>query len=427
MALSKIKFAGGGERAQYLTHKGNDTTIRFLLRYPAVLDADILCAAVKRIVESVDILHSTFFTDPNLAYWKVNRELEEHHYFRHTETEGDPMVTARSLSVLPVEHQGKAQLRCELVQSNRESVIVLLISHLCVDGGDGKYLLNKLIEGYNLLLTEGNADTLSVKNGSRAPEQVYETKSLSDLKGMMKMPMSPGGSVYPFPTEAPGSRRVTTALIPAPVMTAARKKAKALGASANDLLLAAAYQVYAAFPEVDRTAPISISSMMDLRRHCKDGESDGLCNMSGGLPTALEHGVPADFADTLAQIARQTAAVKEDPLAGMGMLPVLHTVARGLPVWMQMLAAEKAYGAMPVGLTNLGNLNSADLALGGIVPTEAFFGGPLKKKNGFQISILSLDGACTLACYGSYTREDQTHIQNTLDSMAVILQEYAAE
>ena len=427
MALTKIKFAGGGERAQYLTHKGNDTTIRFLLRYPAVLDADILCAAVKRIVESVDILHSTFFTDPNLAYWKVNKDLEEHHYFRHTETEGDPMVTARSLSVLPVEHQGKAQLRCELVQSDRESVIVLLISHLCVDGGDGKYLLNKLIEAYNMILTEGSADSLSVKNGSRAPEQVYETKSLSDLKGMMKMPMSPGGSEYPFPTETPGSRRVTTTVIPADLMTAARKKAKAVGASANDLLLAAAYQVYAAFPEVDRTAPVSISSMMDLRRHCKNGESDGLCNMSGGLPTALEHGIPEEFTDTLAQIARQTAAVKEDPLAGMGMLPVLHTIARGLPVWMQMLAAEKAYGAMPVGLTNLGNLHSADLALGGIVPTEAIFGGPLKKKNGFQISIISLDGACTLACYGSYTREDQAHIKNTLDSMAAVLSQYAAE
>ena len=31
MALPQIKFAGGGERAQYLTHKGNDTTIAISL------------------------------------------------------------------------------------------------------------------------------------------------------------------------------------------------------------------------------------------------------------------------------------------------------------------------------------------------------------------------------------------------------------
>ena len=426
MALPRIKFAGGGERFQYLTHKGNDTTIRFLLRYPGVLDADILCAAVKQIVESVDILHSTFFTGPNLAYWQVNRDLEEHHYFRRIETTGDPMITARSLSVFPVEHQGKAQLRCELVTGEQESVIVLLISHLCVDGGDGKYLLNKLIEAYNLILTEDSAASLSVKNSSRAPEQVYENKSLKDVKDMMKMPLTPGGSAYPFPTEDPGTRRVTTAVIPESTMSAARKKAKAIGATANDLLLAAAYQGYAAFEHVEPGAAVSISSMMDLRRHCKDGESDGLCNMSGGLPTTLPDGVPGSFCDTLTEIARQTAAAKNDPVAGMGFLPVLHTIARGIPVWMQMLAAEKAYGAMPVGLTNLGSLRSADLALGGIAPTEAAFGGPLKKKNGFQISIISLDGVCTLACYGQYTAEDQAHIQKTLDSMAAVLADYAA-
>ena len=28
--------------------------------------------------------------------------------------------------------------------------------------------------------------------------------------------------------------------------------------------------------------------MMDLRRHCPGGESEGLCNLSGSLPTCLE-------------------------------------------------------------------------------------------------------------------------------------------
>lgn len=425
MALPRIRFAGGGERGQYLTHKGNDTTIRFVLRYPCMLDADVLRQTIKRIVESVDILHSTFFTDPNAAYWRVNGDVEEHHYFRRIQVEGDPMVTARSLSVYPVDHQGKAQLRCELVQNETQSVIVLAVSHLCVDGGDGKYLLRKVIEGYNLIAAGGDPAALEIKNGSRAPEQVYENLSLRDAKGMFRVPMSPGGSAYPFPTEEPGVRRLTTAVIDEATMGAARKKAKAAEASANDLLLAAAYQVYADFPEVDRTAPVSISSMMDLRRHCKDGESDGLCNMSGGMPTAMANGVPEDFAGTLAAIAEQTRKVKEDPVAGMGMLPVLHFVSRGLPVWLQMLAAEQIYGQMPVGLTNLGNLKSAELALGGVSPTEALFGGPLKKKKGFQISIISLDGRCTLACYGQYTKEDQAHIQKTLDDMVAVIGEYA--
>lgn len=219
--------------------------------------------------------------------------------------------------------------------------------------------------------------------------------------------------------------RVAKTIIPRETMSAARKKAKEVGASANDLLLAACYQVYAAFPEVEPGSPVGISSMMDLRRHCKDGDSEGLANMSGGMGTGFENGVPERFEDTLAEIARQTNAIKEDPLAGMSGLPILHTIARGIPVWIQLSVIGKAYGAMPVGLTNLGNLNCQSLALGDLIPTGGVFGGPLKKKPGMQISIISFDGECVLACYGRYTAEDEASIQNTLDAMASQIGAYA--
>lgn len=425
MALPKIHLAGGGERGQYLTHKGNDTTIRFVLNYPGLIDPEVLRQAVKVIVESVDILHGTFFVDANAAYWRINESVDEASYFHYIQTEGDPFVTARSLSVYPVYHEDKAQLRCELVQNDSASAIVLCVSHLCVDGGNGKHLLNKLVEAYNLILTTGSSEGLTVKNGSRAPEKVYANVDLKDAKGMFKMPLSKATSSYPYPTGEAGSPRMVYSVIPSETMNTARKKAKEAGASANDLLLAAAYQVYASFPEVDRTSPVSISSMMDLRRHCTDGESEGLCNMSGALPTALEEGVPEDFSETIRLIAQQTTAAKEDPVAGLGGMPILHGIARGIPVWMQMMVAEKAYGAMPVGLTNLGNLKCDDLSLGGIVPNGGVFGGPLKKKTGMQVSIISFDGECALSVYGQYTQEDAAHLKATLDSMVTLVDSYA--
>ena len=75
--------------------------------------------------------------------------------------------------------------------------------------------------------------------------------------------------------------------IPADVMAAARRRAKAAGATVNDLLLTALYEAYAAMPGVDADAPMSVMSMIDLRRHCSDGESEGLGNMSGTFPTKL--------------------------------------------------------------------------------------------------------------------------------------------
>ena len=54
-------------------------------------------------------------------------------------------------------------------------------------------------------------------------------------------------------------------------------------------------------------------------------------------------------------------------------------------------------------------------------------GGPLKKKPGMQISVMSFDGECTLAVVGVYTKEDAALLQNTQDRMEQEISTYAAE
>ena len=314
MSALKIRLAGAGEKTQYIVHEFNDNTIRFVLRYPGIVDADVLCAAAGAVVKSVDVLHASFATDSIGAYWHVNEEYGESSYFQYVETEADPYVTACSLALLPIEPEGRVQLRCCLVQSSTDSAVLLSISHLCVDGGDGKYLLGKLIEAYNLISEKGTAEALSVKNGSRAAEQVYENVSSKEFLSLLKNPISAVKSAFPYPTKAPGRVRMVRAEISQKVMGAARSRAKAADATVNDLLLTACYRAYAALPGIDASGPMSVMSMMDLRRHCKNGESEGLCNMSGSLPTVLDDGVRGSFSDTLASVAAQTRAAKENQI-----------------------------------------------------------------------------------------------------------------
>lgn len=427
MALPKIMLAGGGERAQYLVHEYNDNTIRFVLNYPGLVDADILRAAAKAVVESVDVLHGTFFSDGTMAYWHINENLEESRYFHLVETAGNPAVTANSLSLLPIYPGDKAQMHVTLVQSQSSSSVVVRISHLCVDGGDGKYLLNKLAEAYNRILETGTAEGLAVKNGSRKPEQVYEKLGLKDMPALLNNPLSSVKTEYPYPSQEPGMLRYVQALIPNETMSAARKKAKAIGATANDLLITACYHAYASLPGVTPSAAMSVSSMMDLRRHCRDGDSEGLCNMSGALPTTLPNGIGETFAGTLSEIARQTNAVKENPLAGLEGLPIMHTAARTLPIWILLKAISKVYGSLCLGLTNLGNLSCQAHALGALTPDGGMFGGPLKKKPGMQISVISFDGTCVLSIVGQYTRDDALMLQGTLDAMVKEIAAYAAD
>lgn len=427
MAVPKIRPAGGGERAQYLLRDYNDNTIRFVLNYPGLVDPDVLRKAAKAVVESVDVLHGTFFSDGTMAYWHMNEDVGETNYFHYIETEGDPAKTAASLSLLPVYPEDKVQMHVTLVQSDVSSCVVIRQSHLVVDGGDGKYLIAKLVEAYNMILVSGNVDALEVKDGSRAPEKVYEKLGLSDMKELMSNPLSSVETAYPYPTTDIGMARVTSKVISAETMSAARKKAKAVGATANDLLVTAFYRAYASLDSVDASAPMSVSSMMDLRRHCVGGESEGLCNMSGALPTTLENGCTGSLEDTLAEIVKQTTAAKENPYAGLEGMPIMHSLTRSMPIWLLQMAIGKIYGKLSLGLTNLGNLKCAEYALGDLVPNGGLFGGPLKKKPGMQISVMSFDGKCVLAVVGVYTKEDAALLQNTLDKMEQEIAAYAVQ
>ena len=429
MALPKIIKAGGGERGQYILREFNDNTVRFVLNYPGILDPDILRDATKAIVESVDVLHGTFFTEGISAHWKLNENVDESNYFLLVDTEGDPAVTANSLSLLPVYSEDKVQLHCTLVRSEERSSVVVRMSHLVVDGGDGKYLLAKLVEAYNRIAQQGSAEGLVVKNGSRAPEKVYDTVSKEDMKKLQRSSPSSTDvrSFYPYPNEEPGRNRLLLTKLPADVMNAARKRAKTVGASVNDMMIAAAYHAYAKMETVDPAQPMSMNATMDLRRHCKDGESEGLCNMSGSFLTLLEHGCTGSFAETLATVAEQTAKVKADPLAGLEGMPIVHALARNMPIGILLELMGRVYGTAPVGVTNLGNLKCADFALNGITPDGGIFGGPLKKKPGMQISIISFDGECVLAVAVQCTNADAASIRTFLSDMAAEITAYAAE
>lgn len=425
MSALKIRLAGTGEKTQYIVHEFNDNTIRFALRYPGIVNADILRAAVKAVVESVDILHASFATDSIGAYWHVNQEYDETSYFQFIDVAADPYVTACSLALLPIEPEGKAQLRCCLVQSGTDSALMLSVSHLCVDGGDGKYLLGKIVEAYNMILEKGTAEELFVKNGSRAAEQVYENVSSKEFFSLFKNPVSDVKSAFPYPTQEPGRVRMVKAEIAKEFMNQARKRAKAAGATVNDILLAACYRAYANLPGVDASGAMSVMSMMDLRRHCKNGESEGLCNMSGSLPTVLKEGIKGSFSDTLAEIAEQTREAKENPLAGLEGMPLVHGASRTLPMGLLLLVAGKIYGSLSIGLTNLGNVSCDLLRLGDITPCGGVFGGPLKKKPAMQVSAISFDGSAALCVVGRYTQEDGKLLQSMLDGMAAEIEKYA--
>jgi len=417
--------AGAGDKMQYLVHNFNDNTIRFILKYPCLLDPEALKGAARALILSTGVLHSSFRPGRFSARWQISDSIEDDCFFQYVPSSGDPTAEALSLACLPVTLDGKSQLICRLVQSSCESFVVLTVSHLCVDGGDGKYLLRKLTEAYNLILSSGSCRSLSIKQGSRSVRQLYRSLRPGQFLSLLKDPRTGVKSVCPFPSDQPGRPVILHETIPETVMTAARLRAKDSGATVNDLLIAACYHAYAALPGVDARAPMSVMSMLDLRRHCPGHDSEGLSNLSGSLPTALMKGVSGSYEETLADISAQTLRIKSDPLAGLHGMPLLHIAASTAPLRLVEMAASRLYGSMSVGLTNLGNIDCGQLAMGGVRPAAGWFAGPLKKKPGMQVSAASFGSACALCIAGCYADEDISLLQALLRRIAGIIKDYS--
>ncbi|MBE5881652.1 MAG: hypothetical protein E7289_05055 [Lachnospiraceae bacterium] len=87
MEHSEHFIIGTGEKLQYLVHNFNDNTIRFILHYPGSPDSAVLRLAVKKVIESSDVLHSSFCAGAVRSFWKLNKIYEEKDYFQVTETE----------------------------------------------------------------------------------------------------------------------------------------------------------------------------------------------------------------------------------------------------------------------------------------------------------------------------------------------------
>ena len=418
--------AGAGERMQYLAHRYNDTTIRFILHYPGFLDPDILCAAAKAVIGDVDVLHASFIANSQTCHWRVNTNYQTSDYFSLLECDGDPVKVACALSVQPVGHKDLCQFQITLVNGSESCAVLIRISHLVVDGGDGKYLLNKLAEAYRILEDGRDIEELVVKDGSRSAMNAYKELGLQELKSLIKMPVNGVKTIYPFtdPREH-GTLRMLRVSVPAETLGQARLKAKTAGASVNDLLLTACYRSYAKTNGLE--GAMSVSGMVDLRQHCRDGVSEGLSNMSGGLSTTLEYVPGSGFTENLRQIARQTAEAKQDPLVGLDGIPMIHTATKTAPMWVLLKAADMVYSTLSLSLTNLGNIPCEPLMMGGMKPCGGVFGGPLKRKPSVQVGAASFDGTAELTILGDFTTGDAENLMLFLNGIKMELDDYLAE
>lgn len=406
-----------GDQTQYLAHEFNDNTIRFILTYSGLVRAELLQKAAEILVGRIVVLHSSFHVGTWGTKWIVNESYPADRLVVAQEvgTEEDVEKEAKKAAVRAMDYTGAVQISCHLFYHKSKGALVLRVGHMCADGRDAEYLLLKLVELYNALASGRSTDSIVLKNGNRSIDQCYSQNP--DMLSIDLQKFKPGKfgqvkSSYTFHTEEDGGPCMVDCTIAKEDISSCRKLVA--GSTVNDVILAAYCRAYIRQMGMEKSDPVGISTMIDLRKYIRDGHSDGVTNLSGPIDVRLLDGIGADFKQTLQEVVRQMDAVKKDHTAGLDMILVVKKCYGLMPFPLIVQIARKVYGSLSIGLTNLGNLPGSSLQMDGCSVKGLYFAGPLKKKPALQISASGLDGNVRLCILSECTKDDQRQLEELL-------------
>lgn len=227
-----------GDQLQYLTHEFNDSTIRFVVKYAGVIDAKRLQKAMQILIEGIDILHSTFVVGTWGTKWITNQSYSLKDAMTINKISGDVFAAAKKAALKPVAYSNSVQIRCDLFCNQSESAIAFLVGHMCADGRDAVYLLEKLVEIYNQISLKKTEEKVELKNGSRLLDQCYWTKPdmLSfKLNKVVKDKVKEISSRYEYGTKESGKPCMVEHIISREVIS--NIKHKMSHATVNDIIL----------------------------------------------------------------------------------------------------------------------------------------------------------------------------------------------
>ena len=386
------------DKMQYLFRNYYDRMVHTAVKVKGKIDFEILAKALNVLVEKIDILRCSFAPNALRPHWQLNKDYDAKEFLTLRKVEDiDKAIDEVLCEYIDVED--KYQLRVNLLESEEESAITLIVNHMCSDGGDCKYILGKIAELYNDISAGNDGSRVQLKQGRRDAMQLYDRLPPEKLKQAKKLykNISQSKINVKFPFAAPSSKDVDMVRLYrthwekdfVEQFNVARKR---VNATVNDVLLAAFFRKLYAYLD-GSVAELNIVSMMDLRRYC-GGETLGVTNMTGFAPCdiTMEN---EPFLSTLEKVKIKMEQNKADEFMGMYSLPLLRLAFLIFPHFISEFAIKLGYQNPLIGMSNIGIIDKAKCSFIGTEPVDAFMTGASKYKPYMQLTATTFEGTMT--------------------------------
>ncbi len=364
---------------------GHDQTIRLVMELDGTLDVPRLRHALRLVLEAEPVLQCRFVPGLFRAYWCSRDDVDELEVVPQRELcalvpTDDARRDVHAFMAAGIDPRVDPLVQIGVFRSTTDTVCVK-VSHVAMDGGGLKKLVERLTTAYKALAVDP-ASVLPLDLAlDRRQGQVLKAFPLTErLRAFFTQPFHEKRWHFPFlkgePSEITFSE--STVDVRVPVL---RERAKARGATITDVLLTGFVRAVFETTETPLDVPLPFTIAVDLRRYHQDPESLGLCNLSSLAWIELVRRRDAGFADTLADVhAAFAAAMAAAPGIGLAMVMEITSIL-GFTLFvasnrLRIRLARREGKEFP-SLSNIGVMDPKVLDFGDRRMTRARFWGPV--------------------------------------------------
>ena len=136
--MSKTLKAEMWDKMQYLFRNFYDRMVHCVQYYDGPIDTNVLKRVLVFTTEKVPVLHSSFHGNVIDPYWEVEDYTVNDILTVRDSVDLEADVNAFICQSIPVE--SNVQYKMAVFNKDGKSTLCMIVNHMCMDGGDFKYL-----------------------------------------------------------------------------------------------------------------------------------------------------------------------------------------------------------------------------------------------------------------------------------------------
>lgn len=403
------------DKMHYLFRDFNDRMVHLELHYDFEIDVEKFKTVLICFLEKAPVLHSRFVDNKVSPYWEVMPYTVED--VLTVKRVDDIHGATDEFLTQYIPPESDLQMKVALFYYEGKTALCIIENHMCMDGGDFKYFIKEFCKAYSDYDEKG-ITPLSLRQGTRSYDSVYSSFSKAQEKMARNLYRNVcAKDTHKFPlTESRKEDKsfIARRKISEDMFLKIKSVGKTKGATVNDMLVAAYFFALYELADYKEDESVTISCAIDLRRHMKDDEGQGITNHTA----FMQCNIPKrgrDIFETLQYVINSSNLYKKDKFMGLYGLPLLKLGYRLLPHSASEQIIKIGYSNPLLAMSNIGILDHKALALSNNEPFDGFMTGAVKYKPYVLLSATSMRNEITMSMCVRGNEEDKKIVEKFFD------------